>query len=1098
MAPTTGMDEPGRSAAADDDGTDQIDFDTPRSGLATPQPDLHDKRLPGIMSYFNQVRPASIKRLFSGNYTVPSKSSTSASSNPATTVTTASPAIPAIPATSSTSAMATIIPNLTSATSGETLAAIQDALPTVPSSQSTRSQEQSDTQGQSHLHTTARAPEPDATKSRPYPPTADPVALDLSETLRSAPLSDRAAEGAAVTYQSQRADDAQSHSIQPPPPLTIQQKLTPPTAPADDVAPSSESLAVAALTAIHPYPTPPVSVREAAESGEVESGLAEVERESEGHISATSTGSKSTKNSSPSIRNPSRNLNSQKKIAFDATDGRAYQETQTSTPLAGVVTPSSVLARHFSVPSLPSLATTTLTSTIPVSTRSPASTSDDMRASLDSPGCTDPLAVDISAPPAATVIVPAAPAASFLRSASVGQLKKLTTMTRIKSGQSTPVRSLSTINLQQAESPISALASDIESARSTLSHGTDPTSGSRTASSTPTPAGIQAPAPKGKLTIKIKEARGLRRTRDPYVVAVFQRSELISAGPRQDDISDEVILPGTAVSSIPIQRQLSDNGRPMAIPMRSRQSSNTSVTDYGAFRNRNTRRSFTNPKWDAEAVFDVVDSNMLVDISVYDHSATGEEFVGHVDFQAKSSEKHGPISGWFPLRGHADTIAEDTPIGEVYVEAIYQRTERKHYGPDDFEILRLIGKGTFGQVYQVRKRDTRRIYAMKVLSKKKIVQKKEVAHTVGERNILVRTATSDSPFIVGLKFSFQTPSDLYLVTDYMSGGELFWHLQKEGRFEEGRAKFYIAELILAMEHLHDNNIVYRDLKPENILLDANGHIALCDFGLSKANLTKNDTTNTFCGTTEYLAPEVLLDEAGYTKMVDFWSLGVLVFEMCCGWSPFYAEDTQQMYKNIAFGKVRFPKDTLSAEGRSFVKGLLNRNPKHRLGATKDAAELMEHPFFRDIDWDALSKKLITPPFKPKLKSDTDVSYFDPMFTDAMDKSGSLNERAAALARGLATSTPLSPSMQANFQGFTFVDESALDDNMRGRPSYNNNHDDSDDETHNTDVYHNSRNRTDDDWDDINDIAPRNPDRMSGVLHSSNNDEHMFGGANFDM
>lgn len=210
---------------------------------------------------------------------------------------------------------------------------------------------------------------------------------------------------------------------------------------------------------------------------------------------------------------------------------------------------------------------------------------------------------------------------------------------------------------------------------------------------------------------------------------------------------------------------------------------------------------------------------------------------------------------------------------------------------------------------------------MKVLSKKVIVQKKEVAHTVGERNILVRTATTDSPFIVGLKFSFQTPTDLYLVTDYMSGGELFWHLQKEGRFKEDRAKFYIAELILALEHLHNHDIVYRDLKPENILLDANGHIALCDFGLSKANLAANATTNTFCGTTEYLAPEVLLDEMGYSKMVDFWSLGVLVFEMCCGWSPFYADDTQQMYKNIAFGKVRFPKDAMSLEGRNFVKGV---------------------------------------------------------------------------------------------------------------------------------------------------------------------------------
>jgi len=635
----------------------------------------------------------------------------------------------------------------------------------------------------------------------------------------------------------------------------------------------------------------------------------------------------------------------------------------------------------------------------------------------------------------------------------------------------------------------------LSAAHSSQSDGRDTPSrisndGTETPSGTQTPrtTGAQPPAQKGKLTIKIVEARGLRKCRDPYVVAVFQRSELISGGPRAIEEEETLSATPSGLGGIPIQRQGSDSGRPpMAIPMRSRQSSNTSIHDYNTFRNRTIRVPSSNPKWDAEAVFDVVDTDMLVDVSVYDHTTTGEEFLGQVDFQARK-DGESPVRGWFPLRGHADTVAENAPTGEIYVEAFYQRSEKKHYGPSDFEILKLIGKGTFGQVYQVRKRDTQRIYAMKVLQKKVIVQKKEVAHTVGERNILVRTATTDSPFIVGLKFSFQTPSELYLVTDYMSGGELFWHLQKEGRFDERRAKFYIAELILAIQHLHNNDIVYRDLKPENILLDANGHIALCDFGLSKANLTKNDTTNTFCGTTEYLAPEVLLDESGYTKMVDFWSLGVLVFEMCCGWSPFYAEDTQQMYKNIAFGKVRFPRDTLSQEGRNFVKGLLNRNPKHRLGATDDAEELKRHPFFGDIDWDILAKKLITPPFKPKLKSETDVSYFDPEFTTALEQNGSLNERAAALARGYAASTPLSPSVQANFQGFTFVDESALDDHMRDR--FRNDDEEMDDaQAHSHD---------EDDWDNLEDIDPRKANRMSGILKSSAGDEHMVGGAHFDV
>ena len=460
---------------------------------------------------------------------------------------------------------------------------------------------------------------------------------------------------------------------------------------------------------------------------------------------------------------------------------------------------------------------------------------------------------------------------------------------------------------------------------------------------------------------------------------------------------------------------------------------------------------------------------------MYDRSTpekNQEKFLGHIRFCPALVEYDAPSDGWFTLEPR-EGESDEGISGEIHLRISFQKTEKKHYGPEDFEILKLIGKGTFGQVFQVRKKDTRRVYAMKVLSKKVIIQKKEIAHTLGERNILVRTAKTDSPFIVGLKFSFQTASDLYLVTDYMSGGELFWHLQKEGRFNETRAKFYIAELILALQHLHEHNIVYRDLKPENILLDANGHIALCDFGLSKANLSDSDTTNTFCGTTEYLAPEVLLDENGYTRMVDFWSLGVLVFEMCCGWSPFYAEDTQQMYKNIAFGKVRFPRDALSTEGRNFVKGLLNRNPKHRLGANGDAEELKAHTFFADIDWEALSKKNVVPPFKPKLKSELDVSNFDPEFTNALAAgTGSLNARAAALASGVnPASTPISPTVQANFKGFTFVDESTIKQQFKDREDL--------------DLMDEDDNDEDDEWEKISNRGKG--DRMSGVMHISNHD-----------
>lgn len=541
---------------------------------------------------------------------------------------------------------------------------------------------------------------------------------------------------------------------------------------------------------------------------------------------------------------------------------------------------------------------------------------------------------------------------------------------------------------------------------------------------------------KGQLEIVVEEGRGLRPSVQPYVVCVFQQSEDVSSGAAKEDEMDTAVDGNhpsgeeNLARGVAMRRMNSGSGTPRAIPaMGSRQTSSTNIAELQA---KSKSDQTTNPSWKHTAKFDVVGEQNELDVSVYDN-VNDEAFLGHVRIPINLEDYEHQHEGWYKLQG--DDQHTGLITGEVHVRIAFHGTGKKSFGPDDFEVLKLIGKGTFGQVFQVRKKDTKRIYAMKVLSKKVIVQKKEIQHTIGERNILVRTASTESPFIVGLKFSFQTTADLYLVTDYMSGGELFWHLQKEGRFLEDRAKFYIAELILALRHLHQHDIVYRDLKPENILLDANGHIALCDFGLSKANLAKDDVTNTFCGTTEYLAPEVLLDEAGYTKMVDFWSLGVLVFEMCCGWSPFYAEDTQQMYKNIAFGKVRFPRDALSNEGRNFVKGLLNRNPAHRLGAKGDAEELMAHPFFSDVDWNRLSKKMVSPPFKPKLKGELDTSNFDPEFTNALSdgNASSLNARAAALASGVDTnSTPLSPTMQNQFKGFTFVDESTLEQQFAHR------------------------------------------------------------------
>ncbi|KAF8640120.1 hypothetical protein AX17_001356 [Amanita inopinata Kibby_2008] len=510
-------------------------------------------------------------------------------------------------------------------------------------------------------------------------------------------------------------------------------------------------------------------------------------------------------------------------------------------------------------------------------------------------------------------------------------------------------------------------------------------------STSPTHSNSSAPqtsTSKGQIHVKLIQARGLDVRSiyaRPYVVVQFEQNEFVSREPTDEtdkevkgvavnlsrnDSSNAVAALGAIESkaSVDSKRSKSNNTSPTS----SISSSKSSGIASGFF----GRLSPHNPVWKHEVSFDVTSEDSLITFNVYDRSVSDLGFLGNIQIKPLLVHDH-TVDQWYKLL----PLENESVSGEMRVQITFEQYKTKRaLTPRDFEFLKLIGRGTFGKVFQVRKKDTKRIYAMKVLSKKEIVAKKEVAHTIGERKILQRSL--ESPFLVGLKFSFQTDTDLYLVTDFKSGGELFWHLQRETRFSEERARFYIAELILALEHLHKYNIVYRDLKPENILLDATGHVALCDFGLSKADLRPDELTTTFCGTTEYLAPEILLDEQGYSKIVDFWSLGVLLFEMCCGWSPFYAEDTQQMYKNICFGKIRFPKGVICEDGKQFVKGLLNRNPKHRLGAQRDAAELKEHPFFRSIDWKALSLKQVTPPFKPVVESDESTSNFDPEFTSA--------------------------------------------------------------------------------------------------------------------
>uniref|UniRef100_A0A8C7I3K8 non-specific serine/threonine protein kinase n=1 Tax=Oncorhynchus kisutch TaxID=8019 RepID=A0A8C7I3K8_ONCKI len=298
--------------------------------------------------------------------------------------------------------------------------------------------------------------------------------------------------------------------------------------------------------------------------------------------------------------------------------------------------------------------------------------------------------------------------------------------------------------------------------------------------------------------------------------------------------------------------------------------------------------------------------------------------------------------------------------------------------PRQFELLKVLGQGSFGKVFLVRKvtgPDAGQLYAMKVL-KKASLKVRDRVRTKMERDILVEV---NHPFIVKLHYAFQTEGKLYLILDFLRGGDVFTRLSKEVMFTEEDVKFYLAELALALDHLHHLGIVYRDLKPENILLDEAGHIKLTDFGLSKESVDVDKKAYSFCGTVEYMAPEVV-NRRGHTQSADWWSLGVLMFEMLTGTLPFQGKDRNETMNMILKAKLGMPQ-FLSVEAQSLLRMLFKRNPANRLGAGADGVEeIKRHAFFSSIDWNKLYRTELQPPFKPAAGKPDDTFCFDPEFT----------------------------------------------------------------------------------------------------------------------
>ncbi|KAF2279503.1 uncharacterized protein EI97DRAFT_178538 [Westerdykella ornata] len=343
------------------------------------------------------------------------------------------------------------------------------------------------------------------------------------------------------------------------------------------------------------------------------------------------------------------------------------------------------------------------------------------------------------------------------------------------------------------------------------------------------------------------------------------------------------------------------------------------------------------------------------------------------------------------------------PENKVTPAADTKGTGRR-IGLDHFNFLAVLGKGNFGKVMLAETKTTKQLYAIKVLKKEFIIENDEVESTRSEKRVFLIANKERHPFLLNLHACFQTETRVYFVMEYISGGDLMLHIQR-GQFGLKRAQFYAAEVCLALKYFHENGVIYRDLKLDNILLTLDGHIKIGDYGLCKEDMWYGSTTSTFCGTPEFMAPEILLDKK-YGRAVDWWAFGVLIYQMLLQQSPFRGEDEDEIYDAILADEplypIHMPRDSVS-----ILQKLLTREPERRLGSgPTDAQEIMSHPFFRNINWDDVYHKRIPAPFIPQISNPTDTSNFDTEFTSVTPVLTPVQ-------------SVLSQAMQEEFRGFSY-------------------------------------------------------------------------------